>query len=188
MKSMFRGRRSTPPGEHRPVLLDEVLTVLAPASGAVVVDCTTGWAGHSVELLRRVGPGGRLIGLDLDPDNLPRARERLEAVGFPFALHHSNFAALPSVLAAEGVEAVDAVLADLGMSSMQVDDAERGFSYVRDGPLDMRMDRSRGRTAAQLLAIIAEDDLRQALHDLGDEPEAVRIAQAIVRARQSAPI
>ena len=123
------GRRSTPAGEHRPVLLDEVLAVLAPAEGAVVVDCTTGRAGHSAELLRRVGPAGRLIGLDLDPENLPRARERLAAVGYPFGLHHSNFAALPTVLAAEGIAAVDAVLADLGMSSMQVDDAERGFSY-----------------------------------------------------------
>ncbi len=120
-----------------------MLAALAPAEGAVVVDCTVGWAGHSAELLRRVGPTGRLIGLDLDPDNLPRARERLAAVGFPFALHHSNFAGLPAVLAAEDVEAVDAVLADLGMSSMQVDDPERGFSYSRDGPLDMRMDRSR---------------------------------------------
>jgi len=91
-----RGQRSTSPGEHRPVLLDEVLAALAPAPGGVFVDCTVGWAGHSVELLRRVGPSGRLIGLDLDPDNLPRTRERLEAVGFPFGLHHSNFAGLPA--------------------------------------------------------------------------------------------
>ncbi len=178
----MRGRRSTPPGAHRPVLLDEVLTALAPAEGAVVVDCTVGWAGHSVELLRRVGPAGRLIGLDLDPENLPRARERLEAVGCPFALHASNFAALPAVLAAEQVEAVDAVLADLGMSSMQVDDPERGFSYVRDGPLDMRMDRTRGRPAADLLATISPEELARALRDFGDEPEAERVAALLVEA------
>ncbi len=183
-----RGQRSTPHGEHRPVLLDEVVAALDPRPGQVVVDCTVGWAGHAAELLRRVGPSGRLIGLDFDADNLPRARARLEPLGGPFALHHGNFAGLPTVLASEGVSAVDAVLADLGMSSMQVDDAERGFSYVRDGPLDMRMDRSRGRTAAQLLAAISEDELRQALHDLGDEPEAARVARAIVRARQSAPV
>ncbi len=177
-----RGRRSTPPGEHRPVLLDEVLDALAPAEGAVVVDCTIGWAGHSVELLRRVGPTGRLIGLDLDPENLPRARERLTAVGHPFALHHSNFAALPAVLAAENIAAVDAVLADLGMSSMQVDDAERGFSYSRDGPLDMRMDRTRGRSAADVLATISPEALARALRDLGDEPEAERVAELLVEA------
>jgi 16S rRNA (cytosine1402-N4)-methyltransferase len=177
-----RGRRSTPPGEHRPVLLDEVLTALAPAEGAVVVDCTVGWAGHAAELLRRVGPAGRLIGLDLDPENLPRARERLAAVGHPFALRHSNFAGLPAVLAAEDAAGADAVLADLGMSSMQVDDPERGFSYVRDGPLDMRMDRTRGRTAANLLATISQEKLARALHELGDEPDAERVAALLTEA------
>jgi 16S rRNA (cytosine1402-N4)-methyltransferase len=180
---MVHGRRSTPPGEHRPVLLDEVLAVLAPAPGAIVVDCTTGWAGHAVELLRRAGPGGRLVGLDLDPENLPRARERLEAAGLPFSLHHANFAGLPAVLAAEGLAGADAILADLGMSSMQVDDADRGFSYSRDGPLDMRMDRTRGRPASQVLASISESDLARALRDLGDEPEAERVAALIVAAR-----
>jgi 16S rRNA (cytosine1402-N4)-methyltransferase len=183
-----RGQRSTPAGEHRAVLLDEVLAALNPQPVQIVVDCTIGWAGHAAELLRRIGPSGRLIGFDFDPDNLPRARERLDAVGGTFTLHHGNFAGLHTVLAAAGITAVDAVLADLGMSSMQVDDAERGFSYVRDGPLDMRMDRSRGRTAAQLLAVISEIDLARALHDLGDEPEAERIAAAIVQTRQTAPI
>src|SRR5262249_5930164 len=146
------GRRSTPAGEHRPVLLAEVLAALAPQPGETVVDCTVGWAGHAAELLQRVGPGGRLLGIDFDADHLPRARERLQAVGHPSPLHQGNFAGLPAVLAGEGPAGVDMVLADLGMSSMQVDDPERGFSYVRDGPLDMRMDRSRGRTAAQVLA------------------------------------
>jgi 16S rRNA (cytosine1402-N4)-methyltransferase len=119
---------------------------------------------------------------------LQRARERLEAVGYPFRLHHGNFAGLANVLAAEGITTVDAVLADLGMSSMQVDDAERGFSYVRDGPLDMRMDRSRGRTASQLLSTIAETDLCDALVEFGDEPHAASIAAAIIAARQQAPL
>jgi 16S rRNA (cytosine1402-N4)-methyltransferase len=170
------------------VLLDEVLAALAPRPGEVAVDCTVGWAGHAAELLHRVGPGGRLIGLDFDAENLPRARERLDAVGFPFALHHGNFAGLPAVLAAEGVPAVDVLLADLGMSSMQVDDAGRGFSYARDGPLDMRMDRSRGRTAAQVLATSAEADLARALRELGDEPEAERVAAALVAARRQRPL
>jgi 16S rRNA (cytosine1402-N4)-methyltransferase len=187
-KKMPRSPRSTPRGEHRPVLLEEVLAALAPQPGAVVVDCTVGWAGHAAELLRRVGPQGRLIGIDFDADNLPRARERLENVGFPFTLHQGNFAGLQTVLAAEGRTAVDGVLADLGMSSMQVDDPERGFSYARDGALDMRMDRSRGRTAAELLATLSEAELRQALHDLGDEPQAGPIAAALVAARQQQPL
>jgi 16S rRNA (cytosine1402-N4)-methyltransferase len=185
---MRRGQRSTAAGEHLPVLLSEVLNVLAPQPGAVVVDATAGWAGHAVELLRRVSPGGRLLGVDLDPDNLPRARARLEAVGGDFVLRHSNFAGLAGVLATEGVPAADAVLADLGMSSMQVDDPERGFSYVRDGPLDMRMDRSRGRTAAELLATIDEAELARALRELGDEPEAARIAALLVQERARRPL
>jgi 16S rRNA (cytosine1402-N4)-methyltransferase len=176
---MVRGQRSTNPGEHRPVLLDEVLAALQPGPGNVIVDCTTGWAGHAVELLRRVGLDGRLIALDLDSENLPRARERLTAVGYPFSTHHGNFAALPTVLAAEGVAAVDGVLADLGMSSMQVDDPERGFSYARDGPLDMRMDRTRGRSAAQLLASLSREELARALRELGDEPDADRVAELL---------
>jgi 16S rRNA (cytosine1402-N4)-methyltransferase len=183
-----RGPRSTPAGEHRPVLLDEVLAALDVRPGATVVDCTVGWAGHACELLRRAGPGGRLLGLDLDADNLPRARARLAEVGHPFTLHHANFAALPSVLAAEGVPAADALLADLGMSSMQVDDPQRGFSYARDGPLDMRMDRTRGRSAAEVLATIAEADLAGALRELGDEPEAERIANVIIAARRREPL
>jgi 16S rRNA (cytosine1402-N4)-methyltransferase len=167
------------------VLLEEVVAALAPQPGETVVDCTVGWAGHAAELLRRVGPQGRLIGIDFDADNLPRARQRLEAVGFPFTVHQGNFAGLAAILAAEQAAAVDMVVADLGMSSMQVDDPERGFSYVRDGPLDMRMDRSRGRTAAQLLQTIGEAELQQALEDLGDEPEAKRIAAALIAARQA---
>jgi 16S rRNA (cytosine1402-N4)-methyltransferase len=181
-------RRSTPPGAHRPVLLEQVLTALDPQPGQVVVDCTVGWAGHAVELLRRVGPGGRLIGLDVDVNNLTLARTRLEGVGHPFALHQANYAGLPAVLAAEGVPAVDALLADLGMSSMQVDDPARGFSYRRDGPLDMRMDRGRGRTAAQIVQSISEVELARCLRELGDEPQAERIAAAVVAARQRQPL
>src|SRR5581483_4134829 len=115
-----------------------------------------------------IGPTGKLIGLDLDADNLPRARERLAGVGFPFALHHGNFAGLAQALAAEGLTAADAVLADVGVSSMQIDDPGRGFSYTRDGPLDMRMDRARGKTAAQLLNTLPEAEIARALREYGD--------------------
>jgi len=179
-------RRSTPPGQHRPVLLDEVLKILDPQPGQVVVDCTLGWGGHAAALLERVGPTGLLIGLDLDSSNLPRVKERLEAVGNAFRLHHANFAGLDGILG--GAPGADMVVADLGMSSMQVDDPARGFSYARDGALDMRIDQTRGRSAAQVLATIPEEDLRQALLDLGDEPAAPRVARAILNAREETPI
>src|SRR5262245_50223906 len=185
---MRRGPRSTPHGEHRPVLLDEVLSALAPRPGETVVDCTLGWAGHAVELLHRVTPGGRLIAFDLDADNLPRARARLEEVGGDFTLHHGNFAGVTAALAAQGVEQIDALFADLGMSSMQVDDAGRGFSYARDGPLDMRMDRTRGRSAAEVLVTIPEPELARALRDYGDEPDAERVAALLVAARKERPL
>jgi len=181
-------QRSTVPGQHRPVMLDEVLAALKLDRGQIVVDCTLGFAGHAAELLRLVGDEGKLIGIDFDGEHLPRARERLEAVGKNFALHQGNFAGLTTVLAADGISQADMILADLGMSSMQVDDTGRGFSYTRDGLLDMRMDRSRSRTAAQVLADIAEADLCRALQELGDEPDAERIASAIAAARKVAPI
>jgi 16S rRNA (cytosine1402-N4)-methyltransferase len=180
--------RSTPDGQHRPVLLREVLSALDPQPGMIVVDCTVGWAGHSAELLQLIGPSGLLIGLDLDSDNLPKARERLDAVGHPFHLHHSNFAGLQQILASHGITQIDALVADLGMSSMQVDDPARGFSYAREGALDMRMDRSRGRTAAELLATISAKELTASLQKLADEPNAEPIASAIVAARAKGPI
>src|SRR5438105_12801804 len=100
-------QRSTPAGEHRPVLLEEILTHLRPGPGEVLADCTIGWGGHAVAMLGRAGASGRLIGLDLDADNLTKARERLQAAGFPFRLHHANFAGLPAVLAGEGLTSVD---------------------------------------------------------------------------------
>jgi 16S rRNA (cytosine1402-N4)-methyltransferase len=182
---MRRRPRSTPAGGHRPVLPAEVLAALDPKPGAVVVDCTLGHGGHAVELLRRVGPTGHVHGFDLDADNLPRARESLAAVGENFTLHHGNFAGIAATLAASDVPAVDGVLADLGVSSMQIDDPGRGFSFARGGPLDMRMDRRRGRTAAELLETLPGDELAAAFRDLGDEPQADAVADAIVAARKT---
>ncbi|MFO0822095.1 MAG: 16S rRNA (cytosine(1402)-N(4))-methyltransferase RsmH [Gemmataceae bacterium] len=183
-----RVRRSTAAGEHKPVLLAEVLAALNPQPGQTLVDCTLGFAGHSLELLQRIAPDGLLIATDLDPANIEPARTKLEAAGGLFALHHTNFAGLPGVLAAEGVSQVDGLLADLGMSSMQVDDRNRGFSFMRDGPLDMRMDSTRGRTAAQFLGSLPEDELAACFRDLGDEPRADAIAAAIVSQRQTKSI
>jgi 16S rRNA (cytosine1402-N4)-methyltransferase len=184
---MPEGRRSTPQGQHRPVLLAEALGALAPKPGEIAVDCTVGFAGHALELLRRVGSEGWLIGLDLDPANLETARRQLATAGANFDLHHGNFASLEYILAIENIRA-DVILADLGMSSTQLDDASRGFSFARDGALDMRMDPTRGRTAAELLATLPAGELAAAFRELGDEPQADAIAAAIVERRTTRPI
>lgn len=181
------GQRSTPQGAHRPVLLREVMEALAPKPGEVAVDCTLGRAGHAVELLRAVGPTGFLIALDLDPGNLEPARQTLSTVADNFELHHLNFAGLLPLLQSRGIQ-TDMLIADLGMSSMQVDQAERGFSLLRDGPLDMRMDPTRGRSAAELLATLPASELAAAFRDFGDEPEAEKIAAAIVAQRTRRPL
>jgi 16S rRNA (cytosine1402-N4)-methyltransferase len=183
-----RVRRSTAKGEHKPVLLAEVLAALKPQPGQVVVDCTLGFAGHAVELLKQIAPDGLLIATDLDAENIEPARLKLEAVGGLFSLHQTNFAGLANVFTGESVPAVDGLIADLGMSSMQVDDRDRGFSFMRDGPLDMRMDRTRGRTAAQLLNALSAEELTACFRDLGDEPRAEQIALAIATHRKAKPI
>ncbi len=162
--------------------------VVRPAPGKVLVDCTVGLGGHSAEMLRRVQPGGRLVGLDLDGGNLALARERLGAVGGEYVLRNTNFAGLPGVLAELGIERVDGVVADLGVASPQIDDPRRGFSYREDGPLDMRMDGSRGQPASVLVNRMGERELAAALRELGDEEDAEAIARLIVERRAVQPI
>lgn len=167
-------------------MVAEVLQHLRPAAGESAVDCTLGGGGHALAILPRLQPGGRLIALDADPIELPRTEARVRAAGFgpgAFTAHHANFAALPRVLAVAGVAAADLVLADLGVSSMQHDSPERGFSFRGVGPLDMRMDPSRGETAAQLLARIDEAALASLLTANADEPHAAVIAGILKRER-----
>ncbi|MGA2230057.1 MAG: 16S rRNA (cytosine(1402)-N(4))-methyltransferase RsmH [Tepidisphaeraceae bacterium] len=173
---------------HVPVMLSAVLDILSPAPGQVIVDCTLGLGGHAAAILERMGPTGRLIGIDFDPANIAIAKEKLANVGRQFELVHNNFAALPTILAEAGVEKADAVLADLGVASPQIDDPGRGFSYRQDGPLDMRMDPTRGRTAAALINQISQRELESALLELGDETDAPQIAELIVRRREIQPI
>jgi 16S rRNA (cytosine1402-N4)-methyltransferase len=173
---------------HVPVLLDEVLEVLEPRRGQTIVDCTLGLGGHSAAILERVKPEGRLIAIDFDPSNIELARAKLEAVGGRFDLFHNNFAALPTVLAQAGVEKVDAVLADVGVASTQIDDPTRGFSYRQAGPLDMRMDPTRGQSASALINRMSERDLADALLELGDETDAPQIARLVVERRKTRPI
>ncbi len=169
----------TAAGTHRPIMVAEILEVLAPAPGEIGVDCTLGYGGHTREILPRLLPGGRLLGLDVDPIELPKTEARLRALGHGpdvFTAHRSNFAGLPKVLAAVGLSGADVILADLGVSSMQIDDPARGFSVKFAGPLDMRMNPQRGAPASVLLAGLAPAAFAQLLTDNADEPRAATLA------------
>jgi len=207
MHAHVRAQGRTPAGTHVPVLLDEVMTALALRPGDVVVDCTVGYGGHAEAFLRHIAPGGRLIGLDLDGEQLARTGQRLaDSLGEPVALvlpgdvpsrgqppptvrlYHRHFGSIGRVLGEEGISGFDVVFADLGVSSMQIDDPARGFSFKHDGPLDMRMDVRRPHTAADLLASLDAQTLAAALRTLADEPAADAIARLIVDRRGRQPI
>ena len=172
----------TPAGMHRPIMVAEILEVLTPKAGEIAVDATLGYGGHAQAILRRLQPGGRLIGIDADPIELPRSQERLRAAGFgpdTLVAHRSNFAGLLQILSREQLEGVDLVLADLGVSSMQLDNPERGFTFKEPGPLDMRMNPSRGEPASQFLKHISEEKLTGLLEENADEPRAREIARVL---------
>ena len=213
----------TPVGTHRPIMVAEILQVLAPVPGALAVDCTLGYGGHAQEILAKISPGGKMLGLDQDPVQLPKTEARLRALGFDeklFTAHRSNFAGLLQVLAnyffsranlggaGRGVVAesrskliplspsdeereknlrsdaphesgADLILADLGVSSMQIDDPARGFSVKHHGPLDMRMNPQRGQSASAFLQKIKPDALAAILADFSDEPNAATLAPVL---------
>lgn len=175
-------------GAHEPVMVREVLEFLRPEKGKVIVDGTLGAGGHAEAVLERITPGGRLIGIDRDPAAIALAKERLgemaEAVGY----HRENFRDIRAVLGGEGLGEVDGILLDLGVSSMQLDLPERGFSFRGDGPLDMRMGPDASRTAAQVVNAESEDELTRILLKYGEERWARRIARFIVDARDRGPI
>jgi 16S rRNA (cytosine1402-N4)-methyltransferase len=181
----------TPAGSHRPICVREILEILAPRPGEVGVDATLGYGGHALELARALLPNGRLYGLDVDPIELPKTAARLLAAGIleaSLVVRRTNFAGLPQLLAEEGLAGVDFVLADLGVSSMQLDDPSRGFSYKHDGPLDLRMNPGRGQSAAALLARLNEQELAALLEENADESRAELIARAVCRAQAQRPI
>ncbi|MBI1918620.1 MAG: 16S rRNA (cytosine(1402)-N(4))-methyltransferase RsmH [Planctomycetes bacterium] len=171
---------------HVPVLPAEVLELLAPSPGQVIVDATLGAGGHARLLAERILPGGQLIALDRDPAMLELARPRLE--GLPVTLVAASFDQLRQVLDDLGIDRVDAVLADLGISSDQLDEAARGFSFQQDAPLDMRMNPSVGETAAGLLRRLNERDLADIFYEYGEERFSRRIARKIVEVRQRQPV
>jgi 16S rRNA (cytosine1402-N4)-methyltransferase len=174
---------------HVPVMLDRVLALLGPAlaePGAVVVDATLGLGGHSAALLA-AHPAARLVGLDRDPRALSGAAARLAAYADRSTLVHAVYDELPTVLSRLGLPGAQAVLFDLGVSSPQLDEARRGFAYAQDAPLDMRMDQSRGRTAAEIVNTYPAGELARVLRDYGEERFAARIAAAVVRERTREP-
>ena len=173
---------------HQPVMVEEVLQALAPVAGSSLVDATIGGGGHAVRILEASAPDGRLLGLDADQAAIARCTLRLAPFGPRAVLRRANFEDLAEVASGAGFERVDGVLFDLGLSSDQLADQERGFSFLADGPLDMRFDATRGRPASTLLAELAENELTGILRAYGEEPHAARIARAIVAARRGAPI
>ena len=171
---------------HAPVLLSETVALLEPSRGGTFVDCTLGLGGHTAALLE--AGASRVIGLDRDPRAIDLARERLAPFGDRVVLAHADYRELPAVLTRLGVGPIDGALADLGVSSMQLDEPARGFSFRADGPLDMRMDTTRGQTAAEMLATVDEQELADVIFRFGEDRKSRRIARSIVEGREEAPI
>ena len=178
-KVMDRGQ--TPAGMHRSICVKEILDILAPQAGEVGLDATLGFGGHAQEVLARLMPGGRLFGVDVDSIELPRTEARLRNLNFPataLVVRHLNFADIATLLPEAG-GGFDVMLADLGVSSMQIDNPARGFSFKADGPLDLRLDPSRGSSACELLQSVTRQHLRDLLVDNADEPYAIPLAAAL---------
>jgi len=175
-------RGDTPAGSHRSICVQEILEVLSPKPGEIAVDCTLGYGGHAVEILTALLPGGRLFGLDTDPIEIAKTEARFRSYGFSsevFIPRHINFAGLPKLLEEDAKDGFDIALADLGVSSMQLDNPDRGFTFKGNGPLDMRMNPSRGASAALFLERISEKRLVAILQENADEPEAEAIASTL---------
>lgn len=173
---------------HKSVLLTEVLDLLDVVPGGVYIDGTLGSGGHSEDLLKAMGKKGRLLGIDQDEQALDRAKVRLKEWEAQCVFAHGNFADIAEIARSNGFDGVDGILMDIGVSSDQLEEAERGFSFMKEGPLDMRMDKSCGETAEDLVNSLPEFELFKILRTFGEEPKARRIAQAIVRERESEAI
>lgn len=169
---------------HQSVLLQECLELLNLEEGKVAVDCTLGLGGHSAQIMKAIGPRGHLYAFDLDERNIKVAVPKLEAVGSHFTVIHDSFSSLKDRLRREGASQVDAILFDLGLSSPHLDDPERGFSFLKEGPLDMRFDATKGQTAADLLNSLTEKELADIFYYYGEERRSRVLAKAVVEARK----
>jgi 16S rRNA (cytosine1402-N4)-methyltransferase len=188
LREHLRAKGKTPAGTHIPVLTEEVLGCLKPMPGQIVADCTLGYGGHALEFIKRIGPTGRLIAFDVDNAELERTRQRLSKADTPISFHHSNFAGIANVLNKEKLDGYDIIFADLGVSSMQIDNPDRGMSYKHAGPLDMRMDNRLRQSGADLLNSLSEEELARAFWELSDEPDNKEIASMIIAQRAIQPI
>ncbi len=169
------------PFDHEPVLAEEVLKLLAPVPGGVYCDATVGGGGHAEMLLEASAPDGRLVGIDRDPDAVRAARSRLGRFGNRVSIHHGRFSEIEDLLTDAGISKLDGMLVDLGISSHQIDTAQRGFSFMRVGPLDMRMDTTEGDTATTLLQRLNEDELADLIYHFGGERLSRPVARSIKR-------
>jgi 16S rRNA (cytosine1402-N4)-methyltransferase len=172
----------TPAGSHIPVMAAECLAALCLAPGMTGVDATLGYGGHALRILEMISPGGTLLGLDIDPIEQPKTEQRIRAAGFDeqcFLAVRSNYAGIAKALSSRSIPAVDFIFADLGCSSMQLDDPSRGFSFKTAGPLDMRMNPSKGLSAADWLQKVSTEKLEAILHENADEPRAESLATAL---------
>ena len=179
------------PHGHDPVMVDQVLKYLVPKPGEVILDCTAGRGGHSLEIAKRIVPGGTLLALDVDPENLKYAKKRLDAESLEnvkIRLFHANFAEASDVLSEAGIERVDGLMADLGVSTNQLLEDTHGLSFNMDVKLDMRLDPRIRKRASDLLAELDEKQIADILHDYAQERYAWRIARKIVQTRATVPI
>jgi len=188
IKDHLLAKGKTPAGSHIPVLTEMVCACLKPKPGETIVDCTVGYGGHAAEFIKHIGTTGKLIALDVDSAELERTRLRLSKENVPVSFYHSNFAGIAKVLKKEELAGCDVIFADLGVSSMQIDNPDRGMSYKYDGPLDMRMDERLKQSAADLLNTLCEKELSKAFLELADEPDHRKIARLIVTRRAVEPI
>ena len=188
LSSLWKLEDMVKPEVHRPVMCNEVLDYLKLSPGMTVVDCTVGCGGHAIKILERILPAGRLVGIDRDAESLKVARDRLSAFPDAVNLIHGNFRDLEKILAMVHIEKADAIFFDLGLSSVQLFNPERGFSFQSDGPLDMRMDRTSFIQAYDLINNLNEEELSSILWSFGQEKFHNRIAHLLVEERQKAPI
>ncbi len=182
----------TPAGTHRPIMVDEIMKHLDPQPGKIYVDCTLGYGGHTSEILKRIQPNGKLISFDRDPiesaKTEARVREHVKPADGTWIVVHDNYSSLENQLKSHGITKIDGLLADLGLSSMQIDDPTRGFTFKQEGPLDLRMNPLEGEPASALLKSLTQEELQQILEENADEPRARWCAKAILDQQKKKPI
>lgn len=184
----LRAKGKTPASTHVPIMVGEVIKSLSPKPGEIVADCTLGYGGHTMEFIKHIGPDGKLIGFDVDGAQLNQTKDRLSGQKTQMSFYHSNFAGVANVLKKENIAGYDIIFADIGVSSMQIDNPDRGMSYKHNGPIDMRMDERIKQTGADLLNTLSEEALSNAFMEFADEPDHKEIAAEIIARRAEALI